>query len=70
MAVAAASILARDAFVTAMREMETFFHMRIPKGCSAETLRLAKVFVETYGADKLRQVAKLHFKLTDQLELT
>ena len=68
LAVAAASVLARDAFVTAMKEMEIFFDMRLPKGCSAETLRLAKVFVETYGHEKLRQVAKLHFKLTDQLE--
>lgn len=68
LAVAAASILAREAFVSAIQEMESFFQMRFPKGSSAETLRAAKVFSEKFGSEKLNQVTKLHFKLTDQLE--
>jgi ribonuclease HIII len=68
LAVAAASILARNGYVAAMRKMEAAFDMRFPKGCSIETKRAAKAFVKRYGKDNLPLVAKVHFKVTEELE--
>jgi len=67
-AVAAASILARNAFVTNLKKMEEAFEMSLPKGCSIETKRAAQAFVERYGIEKLELIAKLHFKLTEDLK--
>ncbi len=67
-AVAAASILARNGFVNAIRKLETAFGMPFPKGCSVETVRAAKAFVKRYGEQNLALVAKTHFKITAQLK--
>ncbi len=69
LAVAAASILARTAFVTTLRKMEAAFEMKLPKGCSIETRRAAQNFVDRYGIDNLPLVAKLHFKLTQDIQV-
>jgi ribonuclease HIII len=66
-AVAAASILARDAFVTEIERYDKQFNMTFPKGCSDKTIQAAIQFCETYGKTQLGKVAKLHFKLTDQV---
>ena len=66
-AVAAASIVARDGFVSAIQALETRYQLDFPKGCSIETLQAAKAFVDHYGRDQLHHVAKLHFKVTEQL---
>ncbi len=68
LSVAAASVLARDAFVNAIIKLENAFGMSFPKGCSVETLRAAKLFVERYGKKSLQDVSKLHFKLTEQID--
>jgi len=62
MAVAAASILARDEFVTRLGEMEKKFEMKFPKGASAAVDAAAKEFVEKKGATNLAKVAKMHFR--------
>ncbi len=62
MAVAAASILARDEFVTRLGEMEKEYGMRFPKGASAAVDAAAKGFVEKLGAEALKKVAKTHFR--------
>ena len=62
LAVAAASILARNEFVTRLRQLGKQFQMEFPKGASAAVDAAAKQFVEKCGADKLGQVAKLHFR--------
>jgi ribonuclease HIII len=62
MAVAAASILARDEFVTRLGEMEKQYGMKFPKGASAAVDAAAKDFVEKQGADALAKVAKTHFR--------
>jgi ribonuclease HIII len=62
LAVAAASILARDEFVTRLARMEKEYGMRFPKGASAAVDSAAKEFVERHGAVKLGKVAKLHFR--------
>jgi ribonuclease HIII len=61
-AVAAASILARDAFVKGLAKLEQQFQMKFPKGASAAVDAAAKQFVETRGAEELAKVSKLHFR--------
>jgi ribonuclease HIII len=62
LAVAAASILARDEFVKRLAGMEKQFGMKFPKGASAQVDAAAKEFVEKLGADRLGEVSKLHFR--------
>jgi len=62
LAVAAASILARDEFVTRLARMEKEFGMKFPKGASAAVDAAAKEFVAKEGAANLVKVAKTHFR--------
>jgi ribonuclease HIII len=62
LAVAAASILARDEFVTRLARLEKQFDVKLPKGASAAVDEAAKEFVAKHGADKLPLVAKTHFR--------
>ena len=52
MAVAAASILARDEFVKGLARLEKQFAVKLPKGASAAVDAAAKKFVEEHGADE------------------
>lgn len=61
-AVAAASILARDEFVKGMAKLEQLYQMKFPKGASAAVDAAAKLFVQTRGAEELAKVSKLHFR--------
>ena len=61
-AVAAASILARDEFVKGIAKLEHQFQMKFPKGASAAVDAAAKQFVETLGAGELAKVSKMHFR--------
>ncbi|MEI7473752.1 MAG: ribonuclease HIII [bacterium] len=63
-AVAAASILARNEFVKRMKALSSEYVMLFPKGCSSQVKQAAKAFVSKYSKDGLAQVAKLHFKTT------
>lgn len=62
LAVAAASILARNEFVTRLGKLEKQFEMKFPKGASAAVDAAAKDFVAKYGAANLPKVAKMHFR--------
>ena len=62
LAVAAASILARDEFVTRLHRLEKQYGMVLPKGASAAVDAAAKEFVSKFGADALPKVAKTHFR--------
>ena len=61
-AVAAASILARHAFVTHLGALGKKFGQVFPKGASAAVDQVAKSFFEQRGVAELAQVAKLHFR--------
>ena len=61
-AVAAASILARDEFVKGLAKLEKQFEMKFPKGASAAVDAAAKKFVEERGAGELAKISKLHFR--------
>jgi ribonuclease HIII len=62
LAVAAASILARNEFVRRLYEMAKKYEMTFPKGASAAVDAAAKEFVAKEGADELARVAKTHFR--------
>jgi ribonuclease HIII len=61
-AVAAASILARDEFVKGMAKLSHQFGVEFPKGAGANVDQLAKEFVESHGAAELVKVSKTHFR--------
>jgi ribonuclease HIII len=62
MAVAAASILARNEFVTRLGKMGKQYEMEFPKGASAAVDNAAREFVARHGAANLGKVAKMHFR--------
>jgi ribonuclease HIII len=62
LAVAAASILARNEFVTRLGAMEKQYGLAFPKGASAAVDAAAKEFVARFGAEALPKVAKMHFR--------
>jgi ribonuclease HIII len=61
-AVAAASILARDEFVKGLAKLEKQFQAELPKGAGALVDAAAKKFVEERGAGELAKISKLHFR--------
>jgi len=65
MAVAAASIIAREAFLRALGKMTDTYRMVIPKGASAQVKEIATGLVAQHGPGILLKTAKCHFKTTD-----
>jgi ribonuclease HIII len=61
-AVAAASILAREAFINWLERKGKEMGLRLDRGVSASVKETAKKLVETSGPDVLRSVAKVHFR--------
>ena len=61
-AVAAASILARDEFVTRLGRLEKEYEMPLPKGASSAVDQAAKEFVAKFGPGLLTKVSKVHFR--------
>ncbi len=62
LAVAAASILARNEFVTRLGALEKHYEMVLPKGASAAVDAAAREFVAKHGAENLPKIAKMHFR--------
>lgn len=60
--VAAASILARAAFVEGLSELEKEVGLLLPKGASAMTIEAGKKLVRKFGPEVLEKVGKVHFK--------
>lgn len=65
--VAAASILARQAFVESLKKMEKEFNQEFPKGASAKTISAGRAFLREHGRENLGLVGKLHFKTLDSI---
>ncbi len=61
-AVAAASILARDEFVRKIHDLGKELGVLLPKGAGTIVDEAAKRIVEKFGQEKLSTVAKMHFK--------
>jgi len=67
-AVAAASILARAAFLNGLRKLEKDFGIEtIPKGCSAQVKQIAAELVAEKGPGILPKTCKCHFKTTEEV---
>jgi len=61
-AVAAASILARSAFLARLKSLGERIGVTLPKGASAQVKAAAREIVAKAGADGLKSVSKFHFK--------
>jgi len=62
LAVAAASILARDEFVRRLGGLGKTYAMELPKGASSAVDAAAKEFLARHGVELLPKVAKMHFR--------
>ena len=60
--VAAASILARDAFLSSMQTLESQYQVRLLKGASGKVKQQAKEILRDKGQPVLEKVCKTHFK--------
>jgi ribonuclease HIII len=65
--VAAASILARAAFVEGMEELEKEYKLHLPKGVNSDVKEAAKKAISLYGKDFLPQISKMHFKTSKEV---
>lgn len=67
-AVAAASILARETFVATIEDFRVKAGMDIPLGSSSpNVVKVAQAIVQRWGPGALERIAKLHFKTTKRV---
>ncbi len=66
-AVAAASILAREAFINWLERRGKELGFRLERGASANVKEIAKKLVEMKGPHALREVAKVHFRTAHEV---
>jgi ribonuclease HIII len=66
-AVAAASILAREAFLRWLQRESEELGVVLPKGAGPNVVEVAREIVETQGKDTLGRLAKLSFKTTEKV---
>ena len=64
-AVAAASILAREGFLLSLAELEKKYGQPFPKGASPQVREAAGKLVEKHGPEVFIETAKCHFKTLD-----
>jgi ribonuclease HIII len=67
LAIAAASILAKDRFISNLRQLGKEYKVELPKGSTKAVITVAKQLVAAQGIEVLGEVAKLHFKTTKEL---
>ena len=66
-AVAAASILARDAFLGWLEQAGKTLGLIVPKGASPKVIETGKLLVSRMGADGLKEYAKVSFKTMEKV---
>ncbi len=66
-AVAAASVLAREEFLTALKELSAEAAVDLHKGAGDPVDRSARRYVALHGFEGLSKVAKVHFKNTQKI---
>ena len=67
LAVAAASIIARDEFVRRLRKLGKEFGVGLPKGASTAVEEAARELVSKHGREALAKVAKMHFRTSQKV---
>jgi len=65
--VAAASILARAAFLEGMATLSEEYGMQLPKGASQQVIQAGEKLVAKFGREVLDKVAKTHFKTIKEI---
>lgn len=65
--VAAASILARFAFIDGLEKLGEQFQIILPKGASAAVIKAGQEIYRKHGEEGLGQLGKLHFKTVDSI---
>lgn len=68
LAVAAASILARDKFLSRLDTYRGAYGLELPKGASDSVVSAARRFVQMHGSELLGKIAKLHHKTTQKVK--
>ena len=66
-AVAAASILARERFVTWLEDQSKRLDVILPKGVSAAVKSAAQVLIDKHGIGVLSSLAKMHFRTAQEV---
>ena len=66
--VAAASILARAAFLDGMEKLSQEYGISIPKGAARQVVLAAKELVAKFGPEVLEKTTKTHFKTTNDVK--
>jgi ribonuclease HIII len=66
-AVAAASVIARNYFVKRMGVLSRKYGVKIPLGAGNNVIEAGRKFISKHGRENLNFVAKLHFQTTDKL---
>ena len=66
-AVAAASVIARELFLRGLKKLEEEYGCRCPKGASAQVRAAAEGLVRERGPAVLLDTVKCHFKTTDEV---
>ena len=66
LAIAAASIISRYAFIKHMDSISKMMHFDIPKGASHKVDLIAAQIIEKYNISKLDSISKKHFKNRDK----
>ncbi len=67
LAVACGSIISRYLFLKEFDEICDQVHLPLPKGAGSEVDKVGEELVDTYGEEKLREVAKLNFRNTERI---
>ena len=67
-AVAAASIIAREGFINWLERKGKELGMRLERGVSPGVKETGKKLVETNGPGALREVAKVHFRTAHEID--
>jgi ribonuclease HIII len=66
-AVAAASVLAREAFLEWLERESARTKVTLPKGASPQVIAAAREIVARYGRERLDDLAKTSFKTTEKV---
>ena len=68
LAVACAAIVARQKFLTLMKEQEEACGMKFPLGTNQEVEKVAIAFCQKFGRKNLYEVAKIKFQTTEKID--
>lgn len=67
LAVAAASILSRERFLSRLQKLGEKYGIALPKGASHRVAETARSIVKKNGPEELKKVAKLHHRTTEKV---